>query len=59
MENMNEIVNLISNTGVTIVVLAYFIFRDYKFMNKLDNALSTLTNTVDTLKQVVISKGGE
>ncbi len=57
MENVTDIVSLIQNTGVTIVILAYFIFRDYKFMSTLQNTLITLVNTVDTLKDVIGKKG--
>lgn len=56
---MKELVNMIQNTGVTIVIIGYFIFRDYKFMGTLKDTLTTLVNTVSTLKEVVQSKGGE
>lgn len=56
---MNELVNLIQNTGVTVVIIGYFIFRDYKFMGTLKDTLTTLVNTVNTLKEVVQSKGSE
>lgn len=56
---MKELVNMIQNTGVTVVILGYFIFRDYKFMGTLKDTLTTLVNTVSTLKEVVQSKGGE
>lgn len=57
MENVTDIVSLIQNTGVTIVILGYFIYRDYKFMSTLQNTLTTLVDTVDTLKDVIGSKG--
>lgn len=56
---MKELVNMIQNTGVTIVIIGYFIFRDYKFMGTLKDTLTTLVNTVSTLKEVVQSKGSE
>lgn len=56
---MNELVNMIQNTGVTVVIIGYFIFRDYKFMGTLKDTLTTLVNTVNTLKEIVQSKGGE
>ena len=56
---MKELVNMIQNTGVTVVIIGYFIFRDYKFMETLKDTLTTLVNTVSTLKEVVQSKGGE
>lgn len=57
MENVADIISLIQNTGVTIVILGYFIYRDYKFMSTLQNTLTTLVDTVDTLKDVIGSKG--
>lgn len=56
---MKELVNMIQNTGVTVVIIGYFIYRDYKFMGTLKDTLTTLVNTVSTLKDVVQSKGGE
>lgn len=56
---MKELVNMIQNTGVTVVILGYFIFRDYKFMGTLKDTLTTLVNTVNTLKEVLQAKGGE
>lgn len=56
---MKELVNLIQNTGVTVVIIGYFLYRDYKFMGTLKDTLTTLVNTVSTLKEVVQSKGGE
>lgn len=56
---MKELVNMIQNTGVTVVIIGYFIFRDYKFMGTLKDTLTTLVNTVSTLKEVVQSKGGD
>ena len=56
---MKEIVSLIQNTGVTVVILGYFIYRDYKFMGTLKDTLTTLVNTINTLKEVVQAKGGD
>lgn len=56
---MKELVNMIQNTGVTVVIIGYFIFRDYKFMGTLKDTLTTLVNTINTLKEVVQSKGSE
>ena len=56
---MKELVTLIQNTGVTVVILGYFIYRDYKFMGTLKDTLTTLVNTINTLKEVIQAKGGE
>lgn len=51
---MNDIVNLIVNSSVSIVVIAYFIFRDYKFNNKLVEYLAKIEQILDT---IIESKG--
>ena len=58
-EDMNAIVQLILNSGVSIIVIAYFMVRDYKFMSTLNNALTSLLNSVDTLKEIIKTKGGD
>ena len=46
---MNDIVNLIVNSSVSVVVIAYFIFRDYKFNNKLVEYLAKIEQILDTI----------
>lgn len=48
---IQEITNLILNSGTTIVILAYFIYRDFKFMDKLDTTLQCVLDAVDALKK--------
>lgn len=48
-EKMNDIVNLIINSSTSVVIIAYFIFRDYKWNNQL---ISTLTKIEDTLEDI-------
>lgn len=50
---MEEVVNLIMNTSTTIVVIAYFLYRDYKFMGTLQTTLQTLVDTVQCLKDAM------
>lgn len=50
---MNEFVNMLVNNSVSIVVIAYFMFRDYKFMGALQDTLNKLVIIVDTLKDVI------
>lgn len=52
---MDEMVNLILNSSVTIVIIAYFIYRDNKFMGQLQQTLTTLVDTVDTLKDMIVN----
>lgn len=56
---MDELVKLIMDSGTTIVVLAYFIYRDFKFMNKLDTSLTVLNETVDLIKEIELKRKEE
>lgn len=55
---IDSLTTLIVNNGVAVAVIAYFMFRDYKFMDELQRTLQSLVTTVDVLKSVV-SKGDE
>ena len=50
---MNDIVNLIINSSTSVVVIAYFIYRDYKWNNKLIETLTKIEDTLDDLKEGV------
>ena len=53
---MEAIVNMILNSSVSIIVIAYFMYRDFKFMVQLQQTLQTLVDTVDCLKDVIGNK---
>lgn len=46
---MNDIVNLIINSSTSVVIIAYFIFRDYKWNNQLIQTLTKIEDTLETL----------
>ena len=48
-----DLTNLLLNSGVTVVVLVYFIWRDYKFMDTLKTTLTSLISTTDSLKDCI------
>ena len=48
--NMNDIVNLIINSSTSVVIIAYFIYRDYKWNNKLVETLSKIETILDDLR---------
>lgn len=48
-----EVVNIISNTGISIAIIAYFCVRDWKFQDTLQKTLVTLVNSVDALKSLI------
>lgn len=51
--DVQEIIQLVTNNGTAIAVIAYFIYRDNKFMGTLQTTLQTLIDTVDTLKETI------
>lgn len=51
--SMNEIVNIIVNNGVAVGIIAYFIYRDNKFMNSLTTTLTTLQTSVNSMKELL------
>ena len=53
------LVNLFVNNGTAIAVIAYFMWRDFKFMDTLNSALQKLIETTDTLKALIIEKERE
>lgn len=50
---MQELTNILLNSGVTAVMLIYFIWRDYKFMDTLKTTLVSLIDTVQGLKDCI------
>ena len=52
---MENLVNLILNSSVSIVVIAYFMFRDYKFVQQLNTSIQKL---VDKMDYFITKEGG-
>lgn len=50
---IQEVTNLLVNNGVAVVVIGYFMFRDFKFMGQLQTTLVSLVDTVEVLKDCV------
>lgn len=53
MMEMEAIANLILNDSISIVVVAFFMYRDLKFMTQLQQTLQVLVDAVEGLKQVI------
>lgn len=51
--NIDEIVKLIVDNGTTVLILAYFLYRDYKFMIQLQSTLQTLVDLTKCVHEVV------
>ena len=56
---MDQIVQLLVNNGTAVAVIAYFMYRDFKFMGTLQNTLTTLVNTTDVLKESLLTANKE
>ncbi len=54
--DMQNIVNLILNSSVSIVVIAYFMYRDYKFVGQLTTSIQQL---IDKMDYFITKEGGE
>ena len=50
---MEALANLILNDSIAIAVVAFFMYRDLKFMNQLQQTLQALVDTVESLKEVI------
>lgn len=57
---MNEIIDLMINNGVAVVVVCYFLFKDYKTSKErintdieLAKVLQSLKDSVDVLKSII------
>lgn len=50
---MEEIANLILNDSIAIAVVAFFMYRDLKFMAELHQTLQALVDAVNSLKGVI------
>lgn len=50
---IDALTTLLVNSGVTVTVVAFFMYRDLKFMDELQSTLVTLVDTVTALKEVI------
>lgn len=54
---MSDIVELLVNNGIAVVVVGYFLFRDYKYNDSFIKTLTTIQNTLTAIAED-INKGG-
>lgn len=58
---METLVNLVMNSGVSIAVIVYFMFRDYKFIQQLNSNIQKMIDvlclTNDQISKIEIRKG--
>ncbi len=55
---MNDIVNLIINSSTSVVIIAYFIFRDYKWNNQLIETLTKIETSLDIMTKEGVKRNG-
>ena len=48
-DSMNDIINLMVNNGIAVVVVAYFMIRDYKFNNELIKTMTQIQDNLNTI----------
>ena len=51
-----ELVKMISDNCVTIVIIGYFIFKDWKQSTVINDSLIKLNETVDLVKELLLKK---
>ena len=51
---MNDIINLIVNNGIAVVVVAYFMYRDYKWNSELIKTMTQMQDSLQLLTNKVI-----
>lgn len=53
MEEINAIVNIIVNNGMAVGITAYFLYRDWKFNQQLQETLGSIKSLVSEMKGVI------
>lgn len=53
----SDVIKLLVDNGVTIAILAYFCFRDYKFLQALTDLLSNLKAQTERLADIIEKRG--
>lgn len=56
---MNEFINVITNNGIAIAMLVYFVYRDNKFNQTLQTTLNNLDNKLNEVIKTLDKKRGE
>lgn len=51
--SIEDVISVITNNGVSIGLLLYFVYRDNKFMSTLNTTLTTLKNTTESIKTML------
>lgn len=58
--DFSQIMDIISNNGVGIACIVYFMFRDFKFMQNLTETVASLNSTLQELQTLTNTlRGGD
>ena len=47
---MEELINLMVSNGMSVVIIAYFLYKDYKFNEQIINVLTEVKEVLNILK---------
>ena len=48
---MEDVANLIVNNGMAVVIVAYFLFKDYKFNNQIVSLMGEIKEVLGSLRE--------
>lgn len=57
--SLEDIVSMFVNNGVSVAIIVYFCFRDYKFLGNLEKTLATLQKTIECVEAYHCKKDKE
>ena len=58
MEDMEKIISLAMNSGMSILITCYFLYRDWKYQQTLTSLLGTLAAAIDRFNSALDHMGG-
>ena len=56
---MEEMVNLIVSNGMSVVIIAYFLFKDYKFNGQICDMLGKISDVLSKLETWHAAEAGD
>ena len=54
---MNEVIDLILSNGIGVACIFYFMYRDYRFMNSMNDTLKALEDATKLITDYFLKKG--
>lgn len=53
MDNIETIINLAMNSGMSLLITCYFLYRDWKYQQTLSSLLGTLASAIDRFNALI------